>query len=85
MYNVTLKCLMSSRKIANFPSIFKNTNVGGHVFGLLMNDYAENKGLQCQPRKMLISSYILENGTLITPLLLFILDLELVGKKIIAS
>ena len=31
---------------------------------------------------MLISSYFLENGTLITPLLLFYLDLGLVCKKI---
>ena len=31
---------------------------------------------------MLISSYFLENGTLITPLLLFYLELGLVGKKI---
>ena len=30
---------------------------------------------------MLISSYFLENGTLITPLLLLYLDLGLVGKK----
>ena len=47
-----------------------------------MQDYAEKEGLLCQPRKMLISSYFLENGTLITPLLLFYLELGLVCKKI---
>ena len=58
------------KKIANFPPNFKNTNIGRHDNGLPMKDYAE-KGLLCQPRKMLISSYFLENGTLISPLLLF--------------
>ena len=46
-----------------------------------MKDYGEKEGLLCQPRKMLIPSYFLENGTLITPLLLFYLDLGLVCKK----
>ena len=69
-------------KFATFPPIFKNTNVGRHDIGSLMKDYAEKEGLLSQPRKMLISSYFLENGTLITPLLLFYLDLGLVCKKI---
>ena len=47
-----------------------------------MKDYAEKEGLICQPRKILISSYFLENSTLITPLLLFYLDLGLVCQKI---
>ena len=45
---------------ANFPPIFKNTNVGQHDIGLLVKYYAEAEGLLCQPRKMLISSYFLE-------------------------
>ena len=70
-------------KFVNFPPIFKNINVGRHDIGLLMNDYGgEEEGLLCQPQKKLISSYFLENGTLITPLLLFYLDLGLVCKKI---
>ena len=68
-------------KFASFPPIFKNTNVCRHDNGSLMTDYAE-KGLLSQPRKMLISSYFLENGALITPLLLFYSDLGLVCKKI---
>ena len=70
------------KKFAIFPPIFRNTNVGQHHIGSLMKDYAEKKGLLCQPRKMLISSYFLENETLITPLLLFYLDLGLVCQKI---
>ena len=60
------------KKFANFPPIFKITNVGRHDIGSLMKDYAEKEGLLCQPRKMLILSYFLENGTLITPLLHFV-------------
>ena len=70
------------KKFANFPPIFKNTNVGRHDIGSLMKEFAEKKGLICQPLKMLISSYFLENGTLIAPLLRFHLDLRLVCKKI---
>ena len=70
------------KKFASFQPIFKNTNVGRHDFGSLMQDYAEKQGLLCQPRKMFISSYVFENGTLITPLLLFYLELELLCKKI---
>ena len=47
-----------------------------------MQDYAEKEGFLCQSRKMLISGYFLENGTLITPLLLFYLELGLICKKI---
>ena len=69
------------KSYANFPPIFKVTNVGRHDIGLLMKIYAD-KRLLCQPRKMLISSYFLEKRTLITPLLLFYLDLGLICKKI---
>ena len=83
MHNVTLKCLKSSRRnLLIFHPFSKNTNVGRHGIGLLIKDYAEKEGLLCQPRKILISSYFLENGTLITPVLLFYLNLGLVYKKI---
>ena len=70
------------KKFANFPPIFKNTNLGRHDIGSLMQDYAEKEGLLCQPRNLLISSYFLENGILITLLLLLYLELGLVCKKI---
>ena len=69
-------------QFANFPPIFKNINVGRDDIGSFMKNYAEQEGLLSQPRRMLISSYSLENGTLITPLLLFYLSLGLVCKKI---
>ena len=67
---------------ANFPPIFKNVNVSRNDIGSLMKSYAEQEGLLSQPRRMLISSFSLENGTLITPLLLFYLSFGLVCKKI---
>ena len=69
------------KNFANFPPLFKNTNVGQQDVGLLMMDYAEKEGLLCQPRKKLISSSFLQNRTLITPLLLFCLHLRLFCKK----
>ena len=67
---------------SNFPPIFKNTVVSRDDIGNLMKEYAEKEGIMPQPRRMLISSFILTNGTIITPLLLFYLKLGLVCKKI---
>ena len=66
----------------NFPPIFKNTLVSESDIGDLMKNYAKEDRLLSQPRKMLISSFTLQNGTLITPLLLFFLQLGLVCTKI---
>ena len=63
---------------ANFPPIFKKTLVSKSDIGDLMKNYAEEERLLSQPRKMLISSFTLQNGILITPLLLFFLQLGLV-------
>ena len=46
-----------------------------------MKTYAGEEGIMSQPRKMLISSFTLQNGTLITPLRLFYLQLGLVVTK----
>ena len=67
---------------ANFPPIFKNTLVSKNDIGDLMKTYAEEGGIISQPRKMLTTSFTLENGTLITPLLLFCQQLGLVVTKI---
>ena len=67
---------------SNFPPIFKNTVVSRDDIGNLMKEYAEKEGIMPQPRRMLISSFILTNGTIITPLLLFYLKLGLVCRKI---
>ena len=67
---------------SNFPPIFKNTAVSRDDIGNLMKQFAEKENIIVQPRKMLISIFILTNGTIITPLLLFYLQLGLVRKKI---
>ena len=54
---------------SNFSPIFKNTVVSKDDIGNLMKEYAEKEGIMPQPRRMLISSLILTNGTIITPLL----------------
>ena len=67
---------------AIFPPIFKNNLVSKNDIGDLMKTYAEKEGTKTQPRKMLISSFTLQNGTLIIHLLLFYLQMGLVGTKI---
>ena len=67
--------------VANFPPIFKNTLVGKNDIGDLMKAYAEEERIMSQPRKMLISSFTLQNGTFNTPLLLFYLQLGLFAQK----
>ena len=68
--------------LANFPHISMNIKVGRDDIGPFTKGYAEKKGLLTQPRRKLISSYFLENAIIITPLLLFYLDLRLVCRKI---
>ena len=48
----------------------------------MMKTYAEEEGIISQPRKMLISTFTLQNGILITHLLSFYLQLRLVVTKI---
>ena len=67
---------------ANFPPIFKKSLVSKNFIGDLMKTYSEEEGIMAQTRKMLISSFTLQNGTLITLLLLFYLQLGLVITKI---
>ena len=68
--------------VASFPPIFKNTSVGKSDIGDWKKNYAREERLLSQPRKMLISSFTLQNGTLTTPLLVFYLQLGLVCTKI---
>ena len=68
--------------ISSFPPVFKNTVVSREDVGLLMREYAERENIMPPPRRMLISSFFLTNGTIITPLFLFYLKLGLVCKKI---
>ena len=50
--------------------------------GDLMKQYAKREGIMSQPRRMLISSFHLKNGTIITPRLLYYLHLGLECTKI---
>ena len=59
-----------------------NLSVGEDDNGQFMIEYAEKEGPLTQHRRMLISTYFLDNGTVITSLLLFYLELGLVCKKI---
>ena len=67
---------------ANFHPIFKKTVVSRSDIGDSMEDYAEKEGIMSQPKRMLISSFHLKNGTIITPLLLCYLHLCLECTKI---
>ena len=55
----------------HFPPIFKNCFVSKSDISEYMNSYADQQGLLQQPSRMLISSFHLENGSVITPLFNF--------------
>ena len=67
---------------SNFHPFFIETFVSGNDIGGLMKESAEEEGIMPQPRRLLISSFILTNGTFRIPLLLLYLKLGLVCKKI---
>ena len=67
---------------SHYLTYSKKTVVSKNDIGNLMKQYAEKENIMVQPRRMLLSSFILTNGTIITPLLLFYMQLGLVCKKI---
>ena len=69
-------------KFSNFPPIFKNIDVTRNYIGQYMKTYAEVNVLLKQPQRILISSFNLNNGTLITPVFNFYLDLGIHCTKI---
>ena len=69
-------------EFANFPPIFKNTVVGKNDIGDYMKKYAIENEMLKHPQRMLISSFKLENGTVITHLFNFYLELGLQCTKI---
>ena len=83
LFNAILNCLNNCKVISQtFPRYSKKTVVSREDIGPLMREYAKKENIMPQPRRMLISSFFLTNGTIITPLLLFYLKLSLVCKKI---
>ena len=69
-------------KFSNFPPIFKNTDVGRNDIGEYMQNYAIENDLLKHPQRMLISSFKLENGSIITPLFNFYMELGLQCTKV---
>ena len=67
---------------AKFPPKFKNAVISGNDIGGLMKDYAKKDGIMPQPRRLLISSFQLKNGIIITPLLIYYLHPGLDCTKI---
>ena len=67
---------------SNFRPVFKNPVLGRNDIGDLIKKNAEKEWIMPQPRRMLMSSFILKIGIIITPLLLFYSKLGLVCKKI---
>ena len=55
---------------AYFPPVFMKVLVSKNAIGDLIKTYAEEEEIMSQPRKMLKSSFTLQNVNLITPLLL---------------
>ena len=72
---------MLRETFANFLPIFKTIIIGEDENGLFMKHFAEKDALLTQPRRLLISSSLLEDVRIITPLLLFHLHLGPVCKK----
>ena len=60
------------KKIESLPSHFENTPVSRSDIGEFMKGYTEENKLLTQPRKRLITSFHVTNGTIITSLFIFI-------------
>ena len=67
---------------SNFPPIFKNTVAHREDIGNLMKEHAEKENIMAQPKRTLMSSFVLTNSIIIIPLLLFSWKLGLVCRKI---
>ena len=68
--------------ISSFPPTFKNIDVCCNVIGEYMKKLSQENDLLKNPQRMLISSFKLQIGTIITPLLNFYLSHELQCTKI---
>ena len=70
------------QQFADFPPIFKNSEVCREDIGSHMRTFAQTNNLLKKPTRMLVSSSKLERGPIITPLLNFYLEKGLVIKKV---
>ena len=69
-------------KFIKFPPFFKNCEVSLEDIGQHMKDFAHEHNLLKKPRRMLISSFCLQWGPVITPLLQFYLEKGLVLNQV---
>ena len=67
---------------ASFLPFIKKTNVFRQDFGSISPQCAKKEWLLTQPRRMIVSSLELINGTIITPMLLFNLGTRIVWTKV---
>ena len=68
-------------KFSNFSPIFKNTEVGRNDIGEYMQNNAIENDLLQHPQLLLISSFKRANGSIITPLFNFYVELGLQCTK----
>ena len=69
------------KDFADFPPIFKHCEVSRDDIGHHMKSFAQNNNLLRKPTRMLILSFKLERGPVITPLLNFYLEKGLIIKN----
>ena len=69
-------------KFREFPPILKNCDVSLKDIGPHVKDFAHESNLLKKPRRMLISSFYLQRGPKITPLLQFYLEKGLVLNQV---
>ena len=69
-------------RLAEFPPIFKNTQINRTDIGRFMASYCEKNNVLKKPSRMLISSFYADKILLITPLLKYYLELGLNVTKI---
>ena len=70
------------QKVEAFPPNFENTLVSRSDFGECITKYAEENKLLTQPLRMLITSFQLINGSIVTPLVNFYLHIGLKSTQI---
>ena len=68
-------------KFTFFYPVFKNIEAGGNEIGDYLKNYAIDNEIMKYPQRMLLSSFKLENGTVITPLFNFYMEIGLQCTK----
>ena len=72
----------SRNNLVDFPPTFKGNLKSWNDISDLMKNYAGEEAIRSQPRKKMVTIFTFQNRTLITPLLLFYLEIRLSCTKI---